>query len=445
MPSSHRFPSDLADLVYKELSGRLDNPPDIETLNELFLVLFYASLEKDEDQPALCHVVYLDPKNPDSGLNPDPTESRINHHPHDHWSVIPFGIPLDCSIANIVLTAVATDPNSSSLVVSPNRRGTLKIWGLIDQLNRYHDFTRHEFEGSPEMPGIFQASILDVGHVCATRDHKKIGELKDDALIRRSQDVLRRGPIRERLESSIELYVNAVAKECSFEESVEIDHWRSSLENDWIGALCRLLLRTRDFRHGGAYLITPSRSRRNLRINHRIHYDRLQKALIHRGVHRVLRDQFGEQIETSLQGEDGVVSPDLHRGWTAAGVGVSESDSEIDGALRFISNLSRVDGLVLMDPNLVVHGFRTEITLHAALKDVYISAGPHATEKSLRKLDIYQFGMRHRSMMRYCARKPGSIGFVISQEGVVRCITKLEDRLVLWENLRLQPVDFVDA
>ena len=29
-------------------------------------------------------------------------------------------------------------------------------------------------------------------------------------------------------------------------------------------------------------------------------------------------------------------------------------------------------------------------------------------------------------------------GFMISQEGIVRCATKLEDRLVLWENLRLQ-------
>lgn len=48
-------------------------------------------------------------------------------------------------------------------------------------------------------------------------------------------------------------------------------------------------------------------------------------------------------------------------------------------------------------------------------------------------------------MMRYCARKPGSIGFVVSQEGVVRCMTKLGNRLVMWENTRLQPVDFVEV
>jgi hypothetical protein len=37
------------------------------------------------------------------------------------------------------------------------------------------------------------------------------------------------------------------------------------------------------------------------------------------------------------------------------------------------------------------------------------------------------------------------IGFVISQEGIVRFATKLEDRLVLWENLHLQLVDFVEG
>ncbi|MES0344362.1 MAG: hypothetical protein ABUK16_09645 [Anaerolineales bacterium] len=37
------------------------------------------------------------------------------------------------------------------------------------------------------------------------------------------------------------------------------------------------------------------------------------------------------------------------------------------------------------------------------------------------------------------------MGFVISQEGIVRCATKLEDRLMLWENLRLQLVDFVEG
>ena len=41
-------------------------------------------------------------------------------------------------------------------------------------------------------------------------------------------------------------------------------------------------------------------------------------------------------------------------------------------------------------------------------------------------------------MMRYCYSNPGSIGFVISQDGDVRAITRLGSRLVLWENIDVQ-------
>jgi hypothetical protein len=41
-------------------------------------------------------------------------------------------------------------------------------------------------------------------------------------------------------------------------------------------------------------------------------------------------------------------------------------------------------------------------------------------------------------MMRYCFQHPGSIGFVISQDGEVRVITKVRDALIIWENIKLK-------
>jgi hypothetical protein len=38
-------------------------------------------------------------------------------------------------------------------------------------------------------------------------------------------------------------------------------------------------------------------------------------------------------------------------------------------------------------------------------------------------------------MMRYCAQTPGSVGFVISQDGDVRAITLVKGRLVMWESI----------
>jgi hypothetical protein len=41
-------------------------------------------------------------------------------------------------------------------------------------------------------------------------------------------------------------------------------------------------------------------------------------------------------------------------------------------------------------------------------------------------------------MMRYCSQHPDSIGFVISQDGFVRAITLLRERLTMWENVQVE-------
>lgn len=58
---------------------------------------------------------------------------------------------------------------------------------------------------------------------------------------------------------------------------------------------------------------------------------------------------------------------------------------------------------------------------------------------------MFYSGRRHRSIIRYCAQKLGSIKFVVSKEGVINCIIRLENNLVMLENLSKKPVDFVEA
>src|SRR4029077_17980036 len=93
---------------------------------------------------------------------------------------------------------------------------------------------------------------------------------------------------------------------------------------------------------------------------------------------------------------------------------------------------------VLLDNQLGVHGFGVEIRTQTEPSDLFLAPGPHATGKSLRRVDPLQYGTRHRSMMRFCSAHAGTVGFVISQDGHVRAVTVVEDQLVMWENLRLQ-------
>jgi len=114
-----------------------------------------------------------------------------------------------------------------------------------------------------------------------------------------------------------------------------------------------------------------------------------------------------------------------------------EAASEIDGALRFIACLARVDGIVVMAPDLSVRGFGATITTADTLDTVFSAedefGGPFRRER--RSPD--EFGASHRAMMRYCNAVPGSVGFVFSAVGDVHCITKVEDVLVVWDGIQL--------
>ncbi len=126
-----------------------------------------------------------------------------------------------------------------------------------------------------------------------------------------------------------------------------------------------------------------------------------------------------------------------------AGYHLEEIRNELGGVIWFISLLTRVDGLVLLNQNLEVQGFGVEITEAEEPSEIYTAGDVWASDYLLKKVDYQQYGTRHRSMMRYCAKYPGSVGFVISQDGDVRVMTNVDGRLIVWENIQLQLPKFV--
>ena len=56
----------------------------------------------------------------------------------------------------------------------------------------------------------------------------------------------------------------------------------------------------------------------------------------------------------------------------------------------------------------------------------------------MKEIDPSHFGTRHQSMMNICFRSAGSVGFVISQDGDVRAMTRVDDKIVVWEDVKLR-------
>jgi hypothetical protein len=341
--------------------------------------------------------------------------------------------------SNLVKLAKASDPRTSSFAVYHDTSGQLSIWGIIDQANRYHDFINYDSDEGTERPGIFQASISGIGHLVAYIGYEKIAELKTNILLGKTLDVLGGGPVLDVLSAGIQAYIEKVKGEIPEDIYQDRLHWQASLASYWISSLCRLLLRTRNYWHGGAILITPDTSFQGLNVKYSIHYHRFRSALEGLALAMIQETYASDLIfERSLEFDADEIPIPLYLDESVFRNEYEESRSELDGTIWFISLLTRVDGLVLLSPNLEVHGFGVEITYNKEPEAVFLAGNTRATKNHLRKVDYNHFGTRHRSMMRYCSQVDGSVGFVISQDGDVRAMTQVHKQLVMWDNIKLQ-------
>lgn len=436
MAHKNHTPKDLAQAVCAEVTRKSESCPRLSILVELFETMYYASLQTEESRRISFHLVYLDPTNPD----PDP----IGNITKDRWVVVQLADSIPLTIANIIKLANASDPRTSSFAIYHDEHERLFVWGFVDQGGSYNEFVNYESEEEAARPGLFQAQIAGAGHLIAFIEMKKIGELKVNVLITSVSDVFGGGPIREALQPGINSYLEAVRVLVPEHMYNARSKWEATLVGTWLQSLSRLLLRMQRYRHGGAILITPDSSLRGLNMKYELPYDRLRSALENCASLRIEHSYFSNEAWEEYIDKDVETMPvDLYLDESIARDNLKENRRELEGTIWFLSLLTRVDGLLLLNPNLELRGFGVEITFQTELAGVYMAGNRSATPNKLKRKDHNHYGTRHRSMMRYCSQIPGSVGFVVSQDGDVRALTQVRGQLVMWENIKLQLPDFV--
>ncbi len=418
-------PSDLAREILQAIISRGSKAPSGEAVIRLFQIIYHASITREESEFISFHMVFFDPK--DASQRPSGQSVR------KPWHFIPLECPEEMNLPNISKLALATHPRSSSLAVYPNAEGTLVIWGLMDQLNRYEDFIRLENSSAPHRPGLFEARIVGPGHILVTIGYEQIAELKIDNLTQNSIEVFNSGPLLQKLAPGVEVLLESLYRH--FPPTAPMQEGKENIQNLWMSAIQRLLFRIKGLKHGGAILIVPNGKYKGLNTKYRLHYDRLNAAITRYAFSRRHYEDARLQAETANQEESPLVVKQL----AALNADCRESEKEVEAAIWFVALLTRIDGLVLMNRELEVIGFGVEITTSKEPLSVRKALTATATKKARKTFNYSYFGTRHRSMMRYCDANPDSVGFVISQDDDVRAITKVDDDVCLWENFRLLP------
>jgi hypothetical protein len=440
MNPKNKTPRNLAESVCAELRKRHVAVPDEKIIIDLFETMYYSSLRTEESEPVTFHMVFLDPAQPD----PKPPRNPVK----DRWSYVPFAEPISFSVASLVKIAKSTGLTTSSFVVWPGADDALFIWGLVDQQNRFHKFLNRNAEVEAERPGLFQASVEGIGVVVVYVRYEKVAELRINELIRNSLDLFSAGPVRDLLNPGIDWHLQTIRNSIPDDICPEAGEMDESHTQQWLSVLCRVVLRVQKLKNGGAILITPDtiapeRTVSGLNFKYSIDYERLQTSLESNAVTKIKSDYLEKNLLNLSEAKSKEVPSSLYFQLRRFEKDLRAGKNEIDGVIWFIALLTRVDGLVVMDSNLAVRGYGVEITTPEEPANLFIASDRMATPGKLRPASYNHFGTRHRSMMRYCFQNPGSIGFVVSQDGEVRVITKVEDSLVMWENIKLKYYSYV--
>lgn len=417
------FPTDLAQLVHSYLIKKnIHGSPEIEYLQYLFEVMYFSSLKTEESQKINVTITFLDPLN----IDPEPPR-RIRK---DRWSYIKFDNGIELNIQNLVKLAKAADPKASSLVVGIIEN-QLVICGMIDQEINYNNFILKEEDSGPERPGIFQAKIEDIGEISVYKDYSHIATLKKNSIIKNRLDVFSYGAISDLLNKYMDPIIKNIKEKVGHENS---NNWDDYLKEYALSLICRILIGIQNYKHGGAILIDPNISHYDLNVKYNIEYDRLNRLFGEHGENKILSSNLEKTLfENYYKKRLDDLPLKLHTQLRVYNSTLRDIKDGITGAIKYISSLSCVDGLVLFDNNLIVKGFGCEITANEQPENIVLSI--YEEIKDLKKVEYNHFGTRHRSMMRYCFSNHGSIGFVVSQDGEIRAMTRIEDKLVIWENI----------
>jgi Probable sensor domain DACNV len=423
---------DLATFAHVQLETYDRPSPGAETLTKLFRIMYASSMATEEGQSITFDIIWIDPENPD----PNPPERIVA----DRWTVVPFESRIPLTARALVKAAKATDARTSSFAVYATGNELLFMWGLVDQGNRAYDFRRYDSSSGPNEVGIFQSSAIGVGHLTISISCEPVAELRIDRLSIGGLDPLRAGPIFDALRSGYENYLSAIKAEIAPHIYEERSHWDASLRSQWLQAIARILLRIRDMRHGGALLITPDTSKAGLDVKYSVEYSRLRQALYRWAIATIEMTDASDVIFEAMDDDESMIEMAVYLEESVARTERVDVESEIDGTLWFIACLSRVDGLVLMGSDLSVYGFGTVINVEDPPTVLRAAKDNQGDPARLVPLSYDQFGTRHRSMMRYCNAYPGSVGFVVSQDGDIRGMTKVGDNLVIWDGVRLERI-----
>jgi len=109
---------------------------------------------------------------------------------------------------------------------------------------------------------------------------------------------------------------------------------------------------------------------------------------------------------------------------------------QMDWFTELMADLMAVDGALVISQELEMIGFGVEIHAPLVATD-YVYRALDVDAKQLQAVPINSGGTRHRAAYRLCAADARCLVIVVSQDGAIKLVRQLNDKVVFWDQLAL--------
>lgn len=321
--------------------------------------------------------------------------------------------------------APAADFERTLIGVHAEGEGVPFIWGLAASGARWMRQIQRGRDVNLVLPDALVVHVLAPGHLLLARGATPLLEVQGGQLRERGHDVFRSqwlhammAPVRRDLTES---HASARPDAPTVEDAV-------------VGAVAQHMLRRalaaiRRARHGGTLIVVPpddsgetsvpgitlkyrfaeQATRRRFRELIGAMVSELRDLAARHGVARVDRAFYEEREDPELRV-------------------VEEAVVELG---QLIASLAAVDGAVVMNRRFELLGFGGEITVSANVPSIKRALDLEGEQTVIEVVD--GVGTRHRSAFRLAKAYPGTVSFVVSQDGTVTVVHARAGDVICWD------------
>jgi hypothetical protein len=320
--------------------------------------------------------------------------------------------------------------------------GLLKIWGLIHSGPRWVKALHGGRDSAAPLPGCLVLCVGGPGRLSTQRGSVTVATLSRGRILCPTMDILE----MELVPQTFSEIAQAIWTRHQAAREEAPREWATLHPNfvRWLGqdALRRTLSSIRRGAHGGLILL----------VNRRDVPDPLEHPWLSvkypflEGPARQRYENLAVKIMNTLAADWAqALEPGRFVGWNEYAYSSSMHLANLDEALtefcQMIAGLTAVDGAVLLNMRFELLGFGAMIS--GELPEVKFIRKAHDSEvKQFAMEPADGSGSRHRSAYRFCQAAPHSAAIVISQDGNVRFIKRVDDYVTYWDQISTSLFDY---